>query len=758
MCLCGDTTFLPPRPNNTNMLSSLFGWSYGDAAQAEGGSVATFFEEIGLDHNSAFLGVDGATSLKGEIVARIPKITDASQFREARHLLRGLGGAVALREELTFAGLVDPITDTLTLNDKPFNVFAQLGAGSITQASLAEEQAALGPYQEKYLICANRPDNDRHWDSSDPSWVPTASMARRHRFLTTKNLHWQWFNMLVVGMVPLAEGGVDPRVALAEVEEMKAACLRYARNTPGWSEQVGLFVNIFGHNNVNSLFIHVLDMSELGPSFSFQSFKNCPLDQVLKVLREEAASTLVASPTAPAGLQAQQRSGQTRKSATPGKMPFFFTGTDGATSVKAELVGRVPVMKDASSYREARRLLTEEFGGYATLREELIRCGFVDEKSGLLTTSTNPFNIFAMVATGKVDQPGMKEENEWLADFADHFIIACNRPVCDEHWDSEDPEWLGKASMSRRHRFLTTKKLHWQWFNALAFGLVPPSVGGASLAEALNEVERMKAAALRYASKAKGWSSQVGLFAHIFGHNSVNSLHIHILDMSELGPSFWKQEFKNCPLDAVIKVLREELALQEGPNGGLKLVTEAAAAAAKAATEAARAMTENSSLQSIKKNGEVLTLNVGGELMAVSRNILVDMAPAEGLLQKLFSDQWEHARHQVDGKGHVFLDYPPNAFRLILNQLRMLHVTPANEVLPAPNVPWEHRRDYVELAMSLGVYEHVALGQPQWGRGRPWEGVPARKQSWSLCRRRPKGPPPAGPQELTKSEEPLSGV
>ena len=37
-----------------------------------------------------------------------------------------------------------------------------------------------------------------------------------------------------------------------------------------------------GVGSRNSLFIHVLDMSELGPAFSYHSFKNLPLDDVIK--------------------------------------------------------------------------------------------------------------------------------------------------------------------------------------------------------------------------------------------------------------------------------------------------------------------------------------------------------------------------------------------------------------------------------------------------------------------------------------------
>ena len=33
------------------------------------------------------------------------------------------------------------------------------------------------------------------------------------------------------------------------------------------------------------------------------------------------------------------------------------------------------------------------------------------------------------------------------------YIIANNLPANDAHWDSDDPAWIGKASMSKRHRF-----------------------------------------------------------------------------------------------------------------------------------------------------------------------------------------------------------------------------------------------------------------------------------------------------------------
>lgn len=186
--------------------------------------------------------------------------------------------------------------------------------------------------------------------------------------------------------------------------------------------------------------------------------------------------------------------------------------------------------------------------------------GWLSPDEHTLSTFEKPFNIFARVAAGVMIQPDMEKEQLALGKFADKFVICKNRPENDEHWDSEDPEWVGQASMSLRHRFLTTKNLHWSWFNALTFGRRDPQRGGSTIIEAVAEVQSMKAACMAYAANTKGWSTNLGMFVHVFGHNSVNSLHVHLVDMDVVGPTFHAAAYKNCPLDAVLKVLTEEQA------------------------------------------------------------------------------------------------------------------------------------------------------------------------------------------------------
>ena len=152
-------------------------------------------------------------------------------------------------------------------------------------------------------------------------------------------------------------------------------------------------------------------------------------------------------------------------------------------------------------------------------------------------------------------QKGMEEANGYLGDDGEHFMVACNLPKNDEMWEDGTKEWLGKASMAKRHRFLTTKDLRWEWFNVLTFGLD----GG--LADAVELIERLRAAALGYARRSDGWSEEnVELRFHVYGHASVPSLHLHVLDRRHLGPTHAALAFKNLSLDDALTVLREELA------------------------------------------------------------------------------------------------------------------------------------------------------------------------------------------------------
>lgn len=669
-------------------------------------------------------------------MSRLPSIRDPAQFREVRKIVREeLGGPLSLREELIFAGFVDPETNKVTTNDKPLNFFARIAKGLHVQKGMELEQDALGEYKDRFIICCNKPECDLHWDSDDPAWITKASMARRHRFLTTKDLHWQWFNAICFGMLSPEDGGIGPKAALEQVLAMKAAALQYAKRVGGWSDQVGLFVNVFGHNSVNSLFIHVVDLKETGPSFKALAYKNCPLDYVVKVLQEEAVAGPRASPAISPRLLARASGSERRRS-------FFFAGTDGATSVKAEITGRIPVIREAGAFREARRILRDELGGVDTLREELSRAGWVDRITNRLTTGGKPFNIFARVAAGEMKQPGMEDEQAFLGDFNQKFIVCSNRPEADEHWDSEDPEWVGKASMSRRHRFLTTKDLDWQWFNVIAWGMVDsnatPGESLAAMRIAAAELEALRAAALAYTAGCRGWSNKVGMYFHVFGHNSVNSLHLHLVDMKTIGPTFWKLDYKNCPLDAVLKVFNEEIAaLAPAPAAA---AAASAAAAAEAAAKAARlavnaaerremmlssvpsplsvashAETLEVEADNAASADDIIEFSIGGDLfLAVPRGTL-RVAPRESLLYGMFCGPDNGLALPRDAQNRIFLDFPARAFKRIVDHLRLLRLAPPERLVQPPTISKAEEQEFRTLAEVLGVADFL-LGAARLGR------------------------------------------
>ena len=249
--------------------------------------------------------------------------------------------------------------------------------------------------------------------------------------------------------------------------------------------------------------------------------------------------------------------------------------------MESAIKGGAAAPADAAGFAAARARLREA-GGAAALCAYLEASGFAAD--GKLTTGTKPFNVFARIAVGAMAQPGMEAENEALGEFSTRFCVAANRPENDANWASEDEQWVGKASMGERHRFLTTRDLSWQWFNVLSFGI---DGDAASLRAAIAELEALQAAATAFASRTPGWPAgkdHVGLYFHCFPYNSVNSLHLHMVDLSATGPSFAYHAHKNLPLTAALAVLRAELRLASPlispERWGLEWSTVAAAAVA----------------------------------------------------------------------------------------------------------------------------------------------------------------------------------
>ena len=108
------------------------------------------------------------------------------------------------------------------------------------------------------------------------------------------------------------------------------------------------------------------------------------------------------------------------------------------------------------------------------------------------------------------------------------------------------------------HRFMLINDRAWANFNVASLGVS----GGAELAHALDSLRQMKRHALAYA-RSEGRPGPIGLYFHVYPSNSVQSLHLHIVDLSTAGPTHAACAYKNMRLDDVIQALEQERAEEE---------------------------------------------------------------------------------------------------------------------------------------------------------------------------------------------------
>lgn len=209
--------------------------------------------------------------------------------------------------------------------------------------------------------------------------------------------------------------------------------------------------------------------------------------------------------------------------------------------------------------------------GVEALQESLITDGwFVRSDGGIeIHSGVKPFNPFARLVTGQLAAPyGNLLCQVGLSSADREFFVAKNRPELDEVWNSSDPTWIGKASMAQRHQFLLIRTIKWETFNVATFAIE----GGADqLVAAIELLNRMESVAREYTRRA-GWSNELGLFFHSYPFNSVQALHLHMVDLTVVGPTFHHLSHKNLSLDDVRQVLMRELAEVE-PNATNQLAT-----------------------------------------------------------------------------------------------------------------------------------------------------------------------------------------
>ena len=240
-----------------------------------------------------------APSLQELIKRTYKRVCTEAHFTAVRKLVCKNGGALKVYTGLEVKGfLKGEVITTYELPPslgKPYNPFSRIAMGLDSQGLVMEAENALlsEQHRARYRVACNRKQNDDVWASSDtaPSkgfpngHVGAASMAKRHRFLLVKDLSRRTFNVLMFGLGAVSLDA--KRKALATLEDMRDAALSFTRGAPGWGPNVGLFFHVWPYNSVNALHLHIVDLDETGPTYAALGYKNLPLEEALKALRQE---------------------------------------------------------------------------------------------------------------------------------------------------------------------------------------------------------------------------------------------------------------------------------------------------------------------------------------------------------------------------------------------------------------------------------------------------------------------------------------
>ena len=142
------------------------------------------------------------------------------------------------------------------------------------------------------------------------------------------------------------------------------------------------------------------------------------------------------------------------------------------------------------------------------------------------------------------------------------YAILKNRPEFggigphDPHWKTAKTN--PKASMSAYHQFIGVRDPHWSLFNVLTFGEDPDFQSPEAVLEMLNNFEII---AQKWA--ATNGVKELGCYFHIYPFNSVQSLHMHMVDIhhSRLGAAWMECQESNLPLSDVKTYFENLLAI-----------------------------------------------------------------------------------------------------------------------------------------------------------------------------------------------------
>lgn len=183
-------------------------------------------------------------------------------------------------------------------------------------------------------------------------------------------------------------------------------------------------------------------------------------------------------------------------------------------------------------------LLELERYGRENFLQELREIGII---AGNKISSNN--NFFLKVVKSEIDYPNLLAMAN-MSHYSDSYCIVNNLPEHDKNYLSPNTECSNKVSMSRFHKFICPKTDDPTYMNAIMFQ---------SNTEIIKKLQAMETIAREFAGKHG--VTNVGLYVHCFPLNSIQLLHIHILDLDHVGRGFEYNNHKNLKLCDVISVL-----------------------------------------------------------------------------------------------------------------------------------------------------------------------------------------------------------
>ena len=168
--------------------------------------------------------------------------------------------------------------------------------------------------------------------------------------------------------------------------------------------------------------------------------------------------------------------------------------------------------------------------------------GYTDENNNYKFDEHAPFNVFAALSNGIIKNP---VDQSILEKYSENWVVCHNKPENDSKWleISNTVSMAGPDTNGPGHVFITTKSNNAKYFN----------IASIILHKEKEFLEELLEVAKHYTTQRK-WTN-AGYYFHCYPNNSVQSLHLHVVNLDNTGPSFELQKFKNLPIYEALELI-----------------------------------------------------------------------------------------------------------------------------------------------------------------------------------------------------------